>query len=114
MPLLDKPTAAGEFRYRVDITKTAILTDPDSGETVKGVTNSETRWAKVEPLSGDEKVNAQRVYEDATYRFTIRYTPNVNNKDQLNFKGRVFSITWVENVQEANQELVIMAKEAVA
>jgi len=52
-------------------------------------------------------------YEKALTRFTIRYpaTTVINYDMYIKYRGKTYSIEYINNINEANEELEIQAKE---
>jgi len=101
----------GKLRHLVQINRYTPTTSSTSGEQVAAYTSGETPWASLEPLTGRELLNAQQIVGNSTHRIRMRYTANVSRKDQILFNGRTFECESIDNTEERNIELVILAHE---
>ena len=104
-------TPAGEFRYRVTILKRDTNNLDETGETVPQNVPEQTRWAKITTPSADERYRAAQVYENVTHVITMRYTPDLTYRDSLRYKGRVFDIASLIDIDELHIELVALCHE---
>ena len=104
----------GELKQRITLQRRSI-TQSSSGEPTETWTDLGTRWANVTPLSAKEYQLAQQTNADITHKVTIRYTNNFTptTTDRFIYNGRTFHIDSIINVDEANTEYQIMAKEQV-
>jgi len=71
----------------------------------------------VEPLSGEEIVEAKKVAGIETHRITTRWNRMIDTTMRLTWKQpggkvRVFQIVSVSNVEERNRELLLLCKES--
>ena len=73
-----------------------------------------TVWARIEPLSGRERLAAQRIEDTVTHRVTIRYRSGVSARQRIAFGVRVFNIRAVLDVDERNEWLELLCEEGVA
>lgn len=72
-----------------------------------------TIWADVQPLRGLERMNAQQVGAAAIdHRITTRYRPGLTPKHRILYGTRVFDIESVINVNERNEMIELLCKEA--
>jgi SPP1 family predicted phage head-tail adaptor len=69
-------------------------------------------YAEVKTTKGFTLIINQTDYEKALTRFTIRYPQTVITYDMLiKFRGKVYTIEYINNVNEANEELELQCKE---
>ncbi|WP_293823927.1 phage head closure protein [Phascolarctobacterium succinatutens] len=52
-------------------------------------------WACIEPLSGQESYDQDKLRAQSTYRITIRYRPNVDVNTLVKYRDTLFSVTAV-------------------
>lgn len=105
---------AGKLRHLVTINRYTPTTSAVTGEKLAGYTAATPQvWAEIVPLSGRELLNAQQIVTDSTHQIRMRYTANVSHRDQILFNGRTFEIDAMNNTDERNIELVMLAHEAV-
>lgn len=103
---------AGKYDHRIQIVK------PKGGHDAEGfpVTVDEPvleAWASVRTTSGYTLIKSGTSFEAATTNFTIRYPPTTEiDRDMVVlFDGRRYDIQYLNNVDYANIELEIQAKE---
>jgi SPP1 family predicted phage head-tail adaptor len=102
---------AGEYNKKIQIVRVTITEDSDGFKT-------ETRevilspWAEVKTTRGFTLIAQGSDFEKAFTNFTIRYpVTKITRDDLILFKGKTYEIQYLNNVNEANIELEIQAKE---
>lgn len=101
----------GQMNRRVTI-QTATRSAPDGGGGfVPGEPTEKETWAKVEPLEGDEQIQAMQTGMKRPHRFTVRYRPDLLPTSGVVYKGRTFDVKSVVDTAESHEELVILADE---
>ena len=99
----------GELRHRISHQQgTSVRTGLNTTTTFNTVA---TIWGGMKKLVGREVERAKQIHAEAEFEFRFRYFATLNEKDRLMFKGRVFEVLDVNNVEERNIELVVLAKE---
>lgn len=70
-------------------------------------------YAEVVTTKGYTLIMNNTDYEKALTRFTIRYpaTTVINYDMYIKYRGKTYSIEYINNINEANEELEIQAKE---
>ena len=107
---------AGSYRCRVTIQKLTITTNQNGfdEETWEDVYEN---FAYVNKLSGTEFWAAAETASQSTIRFTLRWHAILDQVDTLNYRlqfaGRIFNITNVDNVQFKNETVKISGTEVV-
>lgn len=103
---------AGAFKYKIQIVKGAYAKDAQGFKTW---TQSEIvlePYAIVKTTKGFTLIVNNTDFEKAFTNFTIRYPVTPINRDmRINFRGKVYEILYLNNVDEANTLLEIQAKE---
>lgn len=107
---------AGQLRNRIAFeTKTTITNDKGFQE--EAYVEYKTVWAKINNLFGREFWSAKAINQENTVVFEIRYSKDIEELDtkkaRINFKGKCFNITHVDNVLYKNTTLKIKAMEIV-
>lgn len=73
-----------------------------------------TAYAEVKTTKGFTLIMNNTDYEKALTRFTIRYPQTIITYDMLiKFRGKTYSIEYINNVNEANEELELQCKEVL-
>ena len=71
-----------------------------------------TVYAEVKTTKGFTLIMNNSDFEKALTRFTIRYPQTVITYDMvIKYRGKVYSIQYINNVDEANEELELQCKE---
>lgn len=70
--------------------------------------------AEVEPLQGNEQLQAMQTGMQRPHRFTMRYRTGMSAALTLLYGSRVFNIKSVVDPEEKHRELIILADEVFA
>lgn len=71
-----------------------------------------TTYAEVKTTKGFTLITNNTDYEKALTRFTIRYPVTPITYDMtIKFRGKTYTIEYINNVNEANEELELQCKE---
>ena len=71
-------------------------------------------YAEVKTTKGFTLIMNNTDYEKALTRFTIRFPKTVITYDMLiKYRGKTYTIEYINNVDEANEELELQCKEVV-
>ena len=102
---------AGKYNKKIEIYSTTVNTDAQGFQTA-AETLVLTTYAAVKTTKGFTLIAANSDFEKAYTNFTIRYPQTEINRDMtIRFKGKTYTIEYLNNVNEANVELEIQAKE---
>lgn len=104
----------GLLNRRVTIQTEGVPTPDGMGGWEPGTPTSVETWAYVEPLQGDEQIQAMQTGMERPHRFTIRYRPGTVSSKTLIYGGRTFDVRSVVDTDEAHEELVLLADEVTA
>lgn len=102
---------AGKYNHKIKIVR--VIKGKDSAgfpvETQQVVLEP---WAHIKTTRGFTLIVNNTDFEKAFTNFTIRYPVTEINRDMLIlFRGKTYEIQYLNNVDEANIELEIQAKE---
>lgn len=70
-------------------------------------------WARIEPARGKEYYEAQKLRTQNSYKITIRYHKNINEKMKIKYKTIEFDIYNVVNPYMHNELLEIYCVEKI-
>ncbi|MAR55852.1 MAG: head-tail adaptor [Rickettsiales bacterium] len=70
-----------------------------------------TVWAKVEPLRGEERLQANQLQERITYRIIMRYRDDINARMRVLWGNKVLNIHSVFNADMHRRYLTLEASE---
>ena len=102
---------AGEYKHRITI---YVITDREDkdGFSEKTETVILSPYAKVKTTKGFTLISSNTDFEKAYTNFTIRYPKTAITREMLiRYNGKDYTIEYLNNVDEANVELEIQAKE---
>lgn len=102
---------AGKYNKQITIYKTEVVEDEDGFQTT--INNIILQpYASVKTTKGFTLIANGTDFEKAFTNFTIRYPVTEITRDMLiSFRGKTYTIQYLNNVNEENVELEIQAKE---
>ena len=104
---------AGEYNKRISI-YTETESEDSAGFIVKSKSIILDAWAKVKTTRGFTLLANNTDFEKAYTNFTIRFPKQEITRDMLiEYKGKTYTIEYLNNVDENNVELEIQAKAVV-
>lgn len=102
---------AGEYNKRITIYQVTEKED-DGGFVEKTESVILRPWAKVKTTKGFTLISSNTDFEKAFTNFAIRFPKVEITRDMLiRYNGKDYTIEYLNNVDEANVELEIQAKE---
>ena len=104
---------AGKYKHKISIYQTEIIEDNQGYQTEALVEPPVLEpYADVKTTRGMTIIANNSDFEKAYTNFTIRYPVTEINRDMvIMFRGKKYTIEYLNNVNEANVELEIQAKE---
>lgn len=102
---------SGNLKHKITI-QSYSETQNDFGEVVKGWEDLKTIYSSITPLSAKEFFK-DGVQAEVTHKIEMRYFEGVKPKMQVVYGSRIFSITSVINIREANKTLQLICKEVI-
>ena len=101
---------AGEYNKRISIFKEDSKED-DAGFITKTKSIVLNAWAKVKTTRGYTLIQSNTDFEKAYTNFTIRFPKTEITRDMLiEYNSKIYSIEYLNNIDESNVELEIQAK----
>lgn len=102
---------AGKYNKKITIYQVTKIKDAD-GFSIETETVILEPYASVKTTKGFTLIANNSDFEKAYTNFTIRYPVTEINRDMLiRFNNKIYTIEYLNNVDEANIELEIQAKE---
>lgn len=103
---------AGKYKHLIQIVKPKVSHDADGFPVTVDEPVLEA-YASVRTTSGYTLIKSGTSFESATTNFTIRYPPatKIDRDMVVLFDGRRYEIQYLNNIDYANTELEIQAKE---
>jgi SPP1 family predicted phage head-tail adaptor len=106
-------SAIGEFRERISLQQEVRLGDSGGGAMVNWEEVAEL-WAAVEPLSGRENIQGEKISAVQSYRVRFRCEEYVRTAMRMVWQERVLNIRSIRHVDARGRLLEIIAEEGVA
>ncbi len=104
----------GEFNRRITIQKQEYSSD-EIGYQSTELSDFYTCWAAVKKIRGREYWAAREQHEENTLSFKVRFCrklSEINKTDYfIKYKNKIYNITDIDNIQEADSFLIISATE---
>ena len=101
---------AGEYNKRISIFKEEAKED-NAGFVTKTKSIVLNAWAKVKTTKGYTLIVNNSDFEKAYTNFTIRFPKVEITRDMLiEYNSKIYTIEYLNNIDEANVELEIQAK----
>lgn len=102
---------AGKYNKKIQIYQTKVVEDDQGFQSMEKKIVL-TPYANVKTTKGFTLIKNNSDFEKALTNFTIRYPHSEINRDMIiEFRGKTYTIEYLNNVDEANVELEIQAKE---
>ena len=102
---------AGKYNHKITIQRVVWVTDSQGFQTKTTETVLVT-YAEVKTTKGMTIIRNNSDFEKALTRFTIRYPKTeITRDDQILFGGKIYTIEYLNHVDEGHVELEIQAKE---
>ena len=104
---------AGKYNHRIAIHQTEIIRDSNGFQTVRLIEPPVLEpYANIKTTRGMTLIANDTSFEKAYTNFTIRFPVTQITRDmRIMFRGKEYTIEYLNNVDEANVELEIQAKE---
>lgn len=101
---------AGDYSKKISIFKEEAEED-NAGFITKSKSVVLNAWAKVKTTKGYTLIVSNTDFEKAYTNFTIRFPKTEITRDMfIEYNSKVYSIEYLNNIDEANVELEIQAK----
>lgn len=103
---------AGRLRHRIVVQKKQAKVDSFGEEVISWVKHLDA-WGSIEPLRGQEYLEAKQVQADVSTRIRMRWQAGITPGMRVLYGSRVFDIQSVINVFERGRELQLMCLERI-
>jgi len=104
---------AGRLRHLATLQEKVKVSDGAGGNSVDWI-ESRKLWCDIRPISAAQKFESMRKESSISHEITIRGTEDVTTKNRIMFKGRLFNIDGIRDIDERGIMSVITASEGVA
>lgn len=95
---------SGKLRHRIEIQVSTTTADDASNEPIDHWQLFRMQWAGIDPSDGTERYGADQVQGTVSHVMTVRSVQGITNKMRVKFRGRVFGILAVLNIEERGAE----------
>lgn len=102
-----------KLRHRITIQTPKGVAYNAVGEEVPVYEDFATVWASVDPITRRNFSNEGKVDMVTYHQIGIRYLPGLDEDMTILFKGRIFEIKSIVNVEERNKEINLICFEKV-
>ena len=108
----NKVKNAGKYNHKIQIYETQTITDDDGFQSTERVLIL-SPYADVKTTRGMTLIKNGSDFEKALTNFTIRFPlqAELNRDMEIVFKGKTYTIEYLNNVDEAGVELEMQCKE---
>ncbi len=111
------PISAGMLNRRIKVQRPSTVKD-SLGAPCRTWLDVATVWADIQPLSGKEAVNANRISAELTHQITVRFQPVFDNPQQVAqmrvlYKSRIFNIHSALNEDERRTQIILLVSEGL-
>ncbi len=103
---------AGKLRHRIEI-QSVVFTKDAVGGVVENFAKFADAWAEIQPITGEEFFESQRVDAELTHRIRMRHIDGIEPKFRVLFGARVFDIQRVMQMQERGFDIVLIVRELI-
>lgn len=104
---------AGKLRNTIRLQRAVTASDGAGGQQVTWSTYA-TVSAYILPLTGNERLQADRLENPLRKRITIRYRAGVEERDRVLYNGQAHHIQYIADIEERRQWLEIGVTKGVA
>lgn len=102
---------AGKYNKKIEIYQTEVIEDDQGFQSIQK-TLVLTPYAHIKTTKGFTLIKNNSNFEEALTNFTIRYPHTELNRDMIiEFRGKTYTIQYLNNIDESNVELEIQARE---
>jgi SPP1 family predicted phage head-tail adaptor len=98
----------GKINRQIVIQGATTFSRDTFGAEISSWNNSATVWASVRTISGTEQLESGQIYASDGVIFTMRYRA-LTPSDRISYSGKIYNIRSIQNVDDANRELRVIA-----
>lgn len=103
---------AGKLNKRIQFQENQPIRN-EMGEKVPTWVTVYTVWASIKAIGGQERFSNNKESAEVSHRIKVRYRTGLSPAMQIRFGSRVFDIQHIQNHEERNRDITIMALEQV-
>ena len=103
----------GDLNRRIEVLESRVKKDAYGGEVVEWIPVGRV-WAKIEPGSGTEILNAQQVQAENPTKITVRFYAGLTVMERIRYGDKLYEIIGISDEETTHRWTVITAKELVS
>lgn len=103
---------AGDLRHQVLIQQQSLVDDGSGGQALTWP-DFYSAWSGIKQLSAGEMYQHERLETQATHKFTMRYDSRLKETMRISFRGELYNIKGIDNVEFRDKWLIVIAKRGV-
>lgn len=100
----------GNLKHRITF-QSVVTTTNENGFDIETWVDHKTVWAAVSNLNGREYFAAATIQAEKTVKFIVRFIKDVTESMRINFEGKQYNITSIDNIKYENKYIEIKALE---
>lgn len=104
---------SGMLSYKVAVERLTLTPDGIGGSVSTWATLYQP-WAYITPVGTWEKLQGMQLESPITHTIYIRYNDDITVRDRISFRGRLFNIRSVVDMEEKKIFLELKAEEGAA
>lgn len=103
----------GDFDRRIEVLEKRVRKDAYGGEEIEWIPVGRV-WAKIEPGSGSEFLNAQQVQAENPTKITVRFYAGLTVMERIRYGEKLYEILGISDEETTHRWTVITAKELIS
>ena len=104
---------AGKLRHTIELERFESVPDGAGGWTQDWVSQGTLR-AMMQPVSGRERMEYERIQATVSYRCVIRFRDDIRASDRVLYNGKAYAIRYFFDIEERRKWLEMALEEGVA
>ena len=103
----------GDLNRRIEVLEKRVSKDAYGGEEIEWIPIGRV-WAKIEPGSGSEFLNAQQVQAENPTKITVRFYAGLTVMERIRYGDKLYEIIGIGDEETSHRWTVITAKELIS
>ncbi|MBR0190177.1 MAG: phage head closure protein [Clostridia bacterium] len=103
----------GDLNRRIEVLEKRVTKDAYGGEEIEWIPVGRV-WAKIEPGSGSEFLNAQQVQAENSTKITVRFYAGLTVMERIRYGEKLYEIIGIADEGTSHRWTVITAKELIS
>lgn len=103
----------GDLDRRIEVLEKRVTKDAYGGEEIEWIPVGRV-WAKIEPGSGSEYLNAQQAQAENPTKITVRFYAGLTVMERIRYGDKLYEIIGIADEGTSHRWTVITAKELIS